>query len=1260
MRRSSTSSCHHRRAADGFCLFARLLATAAFTALVAAGAAAHAQTTFSVTAGGFVNDSGGVSADVVTVSGTSPGGARSTLVTPYVSTAELDIFNLGLVQTGTAGWPSTVTSLDVASGGSLQADTLSAYDLSITGSASSVVVSDSATVYSTLTLSGGGSLAVAGGLAFGGSGLSEIKVSQGSSLVTGALDSIQGSIEVADGGAVTLGGAATLGGGSGPALRISSTTGSPAVFTANAPVSFAGGATSLALGAGGLLVVNADVAAGLIGGVSGNSAVTINSGTFALGTAGGAAGFSTLSFGTANPLTLAGGRLEVGGLIFSGSGALVRSGGAISSGSLSVANGAVTLAAGDFVGGSPDGYGGGDAVTVGSGGVLTVQGSIYASDSMSPGNVTVANGGRLVLDGGSIAAEMLFGNGLGGYGTLSVSGSNGIAVTNGGTYSVDNLVLDDGASLPAGTVTRSISLANGATITSTSAFALNAPDSSGGPRLLDISMTTDAGIVAPRFAISGTGIDGSVSVSGRLVATTVGAGFGSGQLELSVTNGGTVSLGGGQTLQSLTLSSTTAQRSVVRIDGAVTLANGASPLVAGSGGLLELNANLDGSAVTGVTGSSAVTINSGTFSLGYDGAAGTNQLAFGTANPLTLAGGRLEVGSVVFNGSSSLARSGGILSVGNLSVTSGSITLAAGDTVGGYSYYAGSDVVTVGSGGVLTVQGAIDASGYSMASMVTVANGGRLILDGGSITAVNTSGAGGYGTLSVSGSNGIAVTNGGTYDVDDLVLDQGASLAAGTARRLISLDNGATITSTSAFSLQKPGSLELLSISTGTGVGTGIIAPRFSITGPASGTVMIGDRYVSTASDSSGSLALTVSGGTLALGGGGQTISSLNGSGVLEINGDVTSNSLSTFGGTLVVNANVDATSATAGGNTAVTLNSGTLSLPVNTGASSPFAFSTASPLTLNGGRIAGGALAFSGSAALVRTGGTLAVGALSVSSGSMTLAAGDTVGGGIYYANSDVVTVGSGGVLTVQGSINTGSGDLLSVGSVTVAAGGRLILAGGNISALSNDFMGLPGQGTLALSGSNAFSRTGGNYAVDALTLANASATYVGGDTIREAISVGDGSLLTTTTVLEILGRNPGSNLNIPASVSIASGGELRLTDFSGSVTVGMYANFPEVSSGTSIRYALGVAGNLASDLEAMLADGRITYTNAGGTVGVYYEPSLSPGYQGTTYVGYVTAVPEPSTLALAGLGIACAWRVTRQSRRRPDGRVPAHDSPR
>ena len=569
-------------------------------------------------------------------------------------------------------------------------------------------------------------------------------------------------------------------------------------------------------------------------------------------------------------------------------------------------------------------------------------------------------------------------------------------------------------------------------------------------------------------------------------------------------------------------------------------------------------------------------------------------------------------------------------------------------------------MVTVGSGGVLTVLGAIDASGYSMASMVTVANGGRLILDGGSITAVDTSGFGGYGTLSVSGSNGMAVTNGGTYDVDDLVLDQGASLAAGTVRRLISLDNGATITSTSAFSLQKPGSLELLSISTGTGVGTGIIAPRFSITGPASGTVMIGDRYVSTAFDSSGSLALTVSGGTLALGGVGQTISSLNGSGVLEINGDVTSISLSTFGGTLVVNANVDATSATAGGNTAVTLNSGTLSLPVNTGASSPFAFSNASPLTLNGGRIAGGALAFSGSAALVRTGGTLAVGALSVSSGSMTLAAGDTVGGGDYIGSSDAVTVGSGGVLTVQGSINTGSGDLRSVGSVTVAAGGRLILAGGNISALSNDYGGFPGQGTLALSGSNAFSRTGGNYAVDALTLAGASATYVGGDTIREAISVGDGSLLTTTTVLEILGRNPGSNLNIPASVSIASGGELRLTDFSGSVTVGMYANFPEVSSGTSIRYALGVSGNLASDLEAMLADGRITYTNAGGTVGVYYEPSLSPGYQGTTYVGYVTAVPEPSTLALAGLGIACAWRVTRQGHRRPDGRVPAHDSPR
>jgi len=924
MQRSSTMS-HHRRAAGGSPPALRLLAAAACAASLAAGVV-HAQTTYEVLGGSFVEESGGVAADVVIVAG-ADGEDRSTLVTTSVLANELHVYDRGYLDAVSVG--GVVDFLTVGSGGGINTSSLSATNLSITGSDSSVVVSGSATVYSTLTLSGGGSLAVAGGLTVGGSGLAEIQVSQGSALVTGTLDSIQGIIDVRDGGSVTLGGAATLGGGPGPALRISSTTGSPAVFTANAPVSFAGGATSLDLGAGGLLVVNANVAAGSIGNVSGNSAVTINSGTFALGTAGGAAGFSTLSFGDANPLTLAGGRLEVGRLAFSGSGAVVRTGGTIASGSLSVANGAVTLAAGDFVGGSPDGYGGGDVVTVGGGGVLTVQGSIDASNSMSPGNITVSEGGRLVIDGGSI-------------------------------------------------------------------------------------------------------------------------------------------------------------------------------------------------------------------------------------------------------------------------------------------------------------------------------------------TAVNTSGAGGYGTLSVSGSNGIAVTNGGTYDVDDLVLDQGASLPAGTVRQLISLDNGATITSTSAFSLQKPGSLELLSISTGTGGGTGIIAPRFSISGPASGTVMIGDRYVSTASDSSGSLALTVSSGTLALGGGGQTISSLGGNGVLEINGDVTSNSLSSFGGTLVVNANVDATSATLGGNTSVTLNSGTLSLPVNTGFSSPFSFSTASPLTLNGGRIAGGALAFSGSAALVRTGGTLAVGALSVSSGSMTLAAGDTVGGGDYIGSSDAVTVGSGGVLTVQGSINTaGSGGLPSVGSVTVAAGGRLILAGGNISALSSETMG-GAQGALALSGSNAFSRTGGNYAVDVLTLAGASATYVGGDTIREAISVGDGSLLTTTTVLEILGRNPGSNLNIPASVSIASGGELRLTDFSGSVTVGMYANFPEVSSGTSIRYALGVAGNLASDLEAMLADGRITYTNAGGTVGVYYEPSLSPGYQGTTYVGYVTAVPEPSTLALASLGIACAWRVTRQSRRRPDGRVPAHDSPR
>jgi hypothetical protein len=1272
---------HHRRAAGGSPPALRLLAAAACAASLAAGVV-HAQTTYEVLGGSFVEESGGVAADVVIVAG-ADGEDRSTLVTTSVLANELHVYDRGYLDAVSVG--GVVDFLTVGSGGGINTSSLSATNLSITGSDSSVVVSGSATVYSTLTLSGGGSLAVAGGLTVGGSGLAEIQVSQGSALVTGTLDSIQGIIDVRDGGSVTLGGAATLGGGAGPALRISSTTGSPAVFTANAPVSFAGGATSLDLGAGGLLVVNANVAAGSIGNVSGNSAVTINSGTFALGTAGGAAGFSTLSFGDANPLTLAGGRLEVGRLAFSGSGAVVRTGGTIASGSLSVANGAVTLAAGDFVGGSPDGYGGGDVVTVGGGGVLTVQGSIDASNSMSPGNITVSEGGRLVIDGGSITATMSGGSGVPGYGTLSVSGSNGMSVTNGGSYSVDFLELD-GASAPAGDIRRGITLTNGATLTSAGTFALDTYDL-GSNRILSISTGSNAGIAAPGFSV-GNGVGGTVSIWGRSVSASDDGIIGPGSLDLSVNQSGTVTVVGSQAIGSLSISGTGIASSRVAISGTASLDNltlGAggrlvvnapvdamgSSLGFASGGELVLNANFDARDAF-MSGASAVTINSGTLDVNpVSGTMDHPALAFTTANPLVLNGGRLSGGAISFSGSASLVRSAGVLDIGPLSVSNAAVTLLAGDAAGrvnAASSPQGSNV-TVGSGGVLTVQGRIDTSAYQMPGDITVSNGGWLILDGGTISARRFDSSGGYGTLSVSGSNGIAVTNGGRYDVDELVLDNGATLSAdaGSVARSITLDNGATLVSSGPFVIDRT------SITSSNG--GGIDAPSFTVYGNVGGMLATG-RAVYYAPSEYDDLELSV-GGTVSLLSG--TLGMLSIGGTLEINGPVTgagSVTVSGSGGRIVVNdtfAMGNASSNLEG--TAVTMNSGTFTY-ATAGLASSMSFTAAHPLTMAGGRLVAGGLSLSGSGALVRTGGSLAVASLSVASGSYTLAAGDVVNAGVSSQPGGGVTVGSGGTLTLQGSIDTtsamfdgnvvvdGGGRLIVAGGgITAGAGsisvngGQLVLSNGTITALNDDLSMGGANGTLSIGGSNAFVRTGGNYLVDALSIGGgASVAFASGDVIRAALTIGDDSLLTAQIVLEILGQEPWSMSNTPGSLSIASGGELRLTAWT-SEFVPSYGEDP----GTTVIYGLKMSGNHVTELAAMLADGRITGTNQAGTLGVYYaDPVLIPGsYNGTTYLT-TTAVPEPSTLALAGLGVASAWRFTRRRRRGIDGDLQAHASPR
>jgi hypothetical protein len=89
--------------------------------------------------------------------------------------------------------------------------------------------------------------------------------------------------------------------------------------------------------------------------------------------------------------------------------------------------------------------------------------------------------------------------------------------------------------------------------------------------------------------------------------------------------------------------------------------------------------------------------------------------------------------------------------------------------------------------------------------------------------------------------------------------------------------------------------------------------------------------------------------------------------------------------------------------------------------------------------------------------------------------------------------------------------------------------------------------------------------------------------------------------------------------------------------------------TSGDPIYWAIKWAGNRTTDLNGFLTAGKIAANTAGLTGGLAgATPQVI--YDGTdTYYGiYVSAVPEPSTIALASCGLALAgWSLRRRARK-------------
>ena len=234
---------------------------------------------------------------------------------------------------------------------------------------------------------------------------------------------------------------------------------------------------------------------------------------------------------------------------------------------------------------------------------------------------------------------------------------------------------------------------------------------------------------------------------------------------------------------------------------------------------------------------------------------------------------------------------------------------------------------------------------------------------------------------------------------------------------------------------------------------------------------------------------------------------------------------------------------------------------------------------------------------------------------------------------------------------------------------------AGGVLETTAGTFV----TDTLSLSGPGAFVRTAGGYDASHLQLSDTSLSYTAADTVAVEAALSNGASLSISKNLALSGnllldggsaltRSSGTEtvaaaglfLSGASSFAIKAGDSFSTLDLTtgGSATTASALALSSLTidagsaltlqafDGTqgSLTWGLRVDGNQQTLLASYLTGGRIVHGVTPQPVSAIYDLAT---YGNVTFVGYVNAVPEPSTLAMVALaiaGVASARRATRR----------------